>query len=115
MSIDLENSVPITVENRTVWEKTQNLGTLTKIRNSAADTFTPYQIKFLSNNGRNSMGYYGIIALTLLLTCTTLNAYGLRNESPIVIFNSLLASTVSLFTLEKTVSGYLNSFLKRFQ
>lgn len=106
---------PVTVEERAKWEKTQNLSTFVKTRNSAADTFTPYQIKFLTKSGRKNMGIYGMIALTILFVLTAMNAWALKNESVIVIANSLLAFVVSLLTLEKMISGFLNSFIKQFQ
>jgi hypothetical protein len=110
-----EDYEPITVEERAKWEATQDLSGFVKVRNSAADTFTPYQIKFLTKGGRKYMGCYGILALTLLLVLTLMNLYALRNESIIVIVNSLLAFVVSLLTLEKMISGLLNSFIKKFQ
>lgn len=114
--MDIEqNQEPVTVEERAKWEVTQNLSTGVKVRNSAADTFTPYQIKFLSKGGRKYMGCYGIFALTLLLILTLLNLYALKDEAIIVIVNSLLAFIISLLMLEKMISGLLNSFIKKFQ
>lgn len=106
---------PVTVEERAKWEATQDLSTFTKIRNSASDTFTPYQIKFLSKGGRKYMGCYGVFALSLLLVLTLLNLYALKDEAIIVIVNSLLAFVISLLMLEKMISGLLNSFIKKFQ
>lgn len=106
---------PVTVEERAKWEATQDLGSFVKVRNSASDTFTPYQIKFLSKGGRKYMGCYGIFALSLLLVLTLLNLYALRDEEIILIANSLLAFVISLLMLEKMISGFLNSCIKKFQ
>ena len=115
MENDIQVQEPITVEERTKWEAGQDLSKIVKIRNKAADTFTPYQIKFLTKGGRKNMGIYGILALTLLFVLTAMNAWALKDESAIVIVNSLLAFVVSLLTLEKMISGLLNSFIKKFQ
>jgi hypothetical protein len=75
-----------------------------------ADIFTPLRIKTLSNPGRKRMGIYGFLALSLLLILICLNAYALREESVVVIFNSLLAFVFSVFSLEKLISSILHIF-----
>jgi len=110
-----EPTEPVTVEERAKWESTQDLGTYIKTRNTAADMFTPLQIKFLSKGGRKYMGWYGIFALALLTFLTLSNAYALKDESIILIINSLLTFVVATLILFKMISGLLNSVLKKFQ
>lgn len=115
---EIKFTEPVTVEERAKWEATQDLSKFTKIRNSAADTFTPYQIKFLSKGGRKYMGVYGVLALSLLLFLTLANAYGLiksGEDRPLVLVNLLLPFVIALLMLEKMISGLLNSFIKKFQ
>ena len=112
------NNEPITVEERAKWEATQNLPLKVKVRNSAADMFTPNQIKFLSKGGRINMGIYGVIALTILLIIVGLNLYGLiqsGEDRPLVLINLLIPSLIFILSLEKFISGLLNSFIKKFQ
>ena len=80
------------------------------ILGTCADIFTPLRIKTLSNPGRKRMGIYGLCALSLLTVLLLLNGYALREESYIVIFNSLLAFAFSLFSLEKIISSILHMF-----
>ena len=108
-SDQVEIQMPIvTVEERAKWEAGQDLPLFTKVRNVASDTFTPNQIKFLTTPGRINMGWYGVVALTFLLILTLMNGYALRNESYIVIGNSLLAFVVSLLALEKMIGSILH-------
>ena len=91
--------------------------TYIKIRDSASDTFTPFRIKDLSETGKYHMGTYGVAALTLLFVLTVLNLWALieSDASVIVIFNSILAFVVSLFTLEKLIASILHILFKKFQ
>lgn len=88
-----------------------------QMRDSAADTFTPFRIKDLSEEGKRNMGTYGIIALTTLFVLTILNLWALVTSDAdiIVIFNSILAFVVSLFTLEKLIASILHILLKQFK
>ena len=116
--MDLENSNPITIKERQKWEATQNFPISIKICNSAADIFTPVEIKFLSNPGRKNMGIYGIYALIFLITMVGLNLYGLiksGEDRPLVLINLLLPSFIFIISTEKFISGLLNSFIKKFQ
>ena len=109
---------PITVEERKKWEASQNLPLTTKVRNIAADMFTPEQIKFLSKGGRINMGMYGIIALLVLVIIVGMNLYGLvksGEDRPLVLINLLIPSLLLIMSLEKFISGLLNSFVKSFQ
>lgn len=108
MNQDIEFKEPITIEERAKWETTQNLSKYIKIRNKASDTFTPLQIKFLTKSGRKHMGIYGILALLFLFILVVINAYALRDESIIVIFNSLLAFVFAIFNLEKLIASLLH-------
>ena len=91
--------------------------TYIKMRNKAADTFTPFRIKDLSDKGKVNMGTYGICALSLLFVLTVLNLWALvkSDASIIVIFNSILAFIVSLFTLEKYKSPSGKYLLRGFK
>jgi hypothetical protein len=82
------------------------------ILGKCADIFTPLRIKTLSNPGRKNMGIYGALALTFLFVLILMDAYALRNESIIVIINSLLAFVFSIFNLEKMIASILHFFKK---
>ena len=87
------------------------------MRDKAADTFTPFRIKDLSDAGKKNMGTYGILALSTLFVLTALNLWALivSDADIIVIFNSILAFVVSLFTLEKLIASILHILLKQFK
>jgi hypothetical protein len=94
----------------------QNDSYYISIRNSAADTFTPYRIKDLSDNGKYYMGSYGFIALSLLVVLTIINLCALiqSDTNIIVIINLILPFIISIFTLEKIVATILHILLKQF-
>jgi len=91
--------------------------TLIKIRDFSADTFTPLKIKDLTPTGKKNMGWYGIVALTLLFIILVLDLYGLiqNGESALVIINVMIPITVSLLGLEKLIALVLHIVLKQFK
>lgn len=108
----------ITVEERVKWEATQNLSTSTKIIHSAADTFTPGQIKFLSRPGRKNMGIYGVCAILFLLIIVGINLWGLiksGEDRPLVLVNLLIPSVIFIMSIEKLIASLLYSFVKSFK
>ena len=115
---DIENNLPITVEERAKWEAGQNISKFVKFRNIAADTFTPSQIKFLSMDGRKNMGYYGIFAIIFLVIMIGLNLYGLiksGEDEPLVLINLLLPSFLFFFGLERLIGKILITVFKKFK
>ena len=87
------------------------------IRNSVSDTFTPYQIKDLSDTGKKYMGTYGLVALSLLFVLSGLNLYALiaSDTNIVVIINLILPFVISIFTLEKLIATILHIFVKKFK
>lgn len=116
---DIENqSEPITVEERAKWEAGQNIPKSIKVRNIAADLFTPGQIKFLSSTGRRNLGIYGVIALLVLLIIVGLNLYGLiksGEDRPLVLINLLIPSILFILSIEKLIAMLLVALIKRFK
>lgn len=115
-----EDSVAISIKSNQLEINDNNddeLSTLIKVRNFSADTFTPLKIKDLSSTGKKNMGWYGMIALTILFIILALDLYGLINngESALVIINVMIPITVALLSLEKLIALILHIVLKQFK
>ena len=88
-----------------------------KVRNIAADTFTPFKIKDLSVRGKKYMGVYGIGALSTVGIIVGLDLYALieDEQSPVVIINVLIPITFSLLSLFKLIAVILHFLLPHFK
>jgi len=65
------------IENQIEEEMDEEITPFLKIRDIAADTFTPYKIKDLSGKGKKNMGCYGLVAFTSIGVIVSLDLYGL--------------------------------------
>ena len=88
-----------------------------KLRNIAADTFTPFKIKDLSEVGKRNMGIYGLCAFTTIGVIIGFDLYVLiiDDQSPIVIINVLIPITFALLSLLKLIASVLHFLFKNFK
>jgi len=105
----------ITIRSEEESAESTDVSTFIKIRDFSADTFTPVKIKDLSSSGKKNMGYYGIIALLVLIIILALDIYALLDESLIVIINVMIPIAVSLLSIEKLFALVLHIVLKQFK
>ena len=99
-------------------EVEEELGKYIKLRNSAADTFTPFRIKTLSKPGRKNMGHYGLIAIIILLIIIGLDIYALiasGEKNAVVIVNLMIPIIISFLSIFKIIAAVLHFLLKQFK
>ncbi len=110
LSIDIQEDI-----QKEVSVKTEQIPTFIKIRDFSSNVFTPVKIKDLTQNGKKNMGYFGIIALTILIIIVGIDLYALLDENPIVIVNVLLPIIVSLLSVQKAIALGLHIIFNRFK
>ena len=110
--MDIENQIEEEIE-----EETTEVVHFFKLRDIAADTFTPYKIKDLSGVGKRNMGCFGLVAFTSIGVIVTLDLYGLivDDQSAIVIINVLIPIVFSLLSLAKLIAAVLHFLFKSFK
>ena len=98
-------------------EEVDEITPFLKVRDIAADTFTPYKIKDLSTTGKRNMGCYGVVAFTSIGVIVSLDLYGLiiDDQSAMVIINVLIPMIFSLLSLAKLIATVLHFLFKSFK